>query len=114
MIRTETVPVREDEAGALRVGETRVLLELVVRAFEDGAAPEMIVQRYETLTLADAYSVIAYYLRHQEEITEYLGRREREAEAVKAKIEAAQGDVVLWLLGRSRCSGAIPRSGRPD
>ena len=38
-------------------------LELVIHA-EDGATPGAIVQRYETLALADVYSVIAYYLHH--------------------------------------------------
>jgi hypothetical protein len=40
-------PIRSDETGgALRVGNSRVLLELVVRAFHDRATPEVIVQRY--------------------------------------------------------------------
>ena len=53
-------------AGGLRVGRSRVLLELVIRAFQDGATPEAIVQRYPTTTLADIYAVVAYYLRHRE------------------------------------------------
>ena len=63
-------PLREDTAGALRVGNSRALLELVIRAFQDGATPETIVQRYSTLTLPDVYGVIAYYLRHRDEIEE--------------------------------------------
>lgn len=45
-VQTEAPPLREDATGALRVGNSRVLLELVVRAFQDGATPETIVQRY--------------------------------------------------------------------
>jgi len=37
-----------------------VLVELVIQAFQDGATPEAIVQRYPTTTLADIYAVIAY------------------------------------------------------
>ena len=43
---TVTVPLREDSPGVFRVGETRVLLELVLSAFKRGASPEAIVQSY--------------------------------------------------------------------
>jgi uncharacterized protein (DUF433 family) len=92
-VQTETPPLREDAAGALRVGDSRVLLELVVRAFQDGATPEAIVQRYSTLALADVYAVVAYYLRHPGEIEQYLGRREQKAEEVRQRIGSQQGDL---------------------
>src|SRR5205823_9472128 len=79
-VEAECPPIREDAAGALRVGNTRVLLELVLRAFQDGATPETIVQRYASLALADVYAVIGYYLRHPAEMDEYLNRRERKGE----------------------------------
>ena len=41
----EAPPLREDAAGAVRVGDSRVLLELVIHAFQDGATPETIVAR---------------------------------------------------------------------
>ncbi len=91
--RAEAPPIHEDAAGALRVGNSRVLLELVIRAFQDGATPETIVQRYSTLALPDVYAVIAYYLRHQSEVEEYLARREQKAEEVQQKIESHQGDL---------------------
>jgi uncharacterized protein (DUF433 family) len=91
--QAETPPLREDEAGALRVGNSRVLLELVIRAFQDGATPETIVQRYDTLSLSDVYAVIAYYLRHGNEIERYLARREQQGEEVRQRIESRQGDL---------------------
>ena len=93
MRRSETPPLHEDSTGALRVGESRVLLELVIRAFQDGATPEAIVQRYPTATLPDVYSVIAYYLRNRDEIEDYLARRERQAAEVRLRVEALQGDL---------------------
>ncbi len=54
----EAPPLSEDASGALRVGNSRVLLELVIRAFQDGATPETIVQRYAALALPDVYAVI--------------------------------------------------------
>ncbi len=89
----EPVPLRQDESGAIRVGQTRVLLELVIRAFDDGATPESIVQRYSSLSLADVYAVIAYYLRHRSEVENYMAQREKQAAAVQQDIEARQGDL---------------------
>src|SRR6266542_4027237 len=79
-VQAESPPLHEDATGALRIGDSRVLLELVIRAFQDGATPEAIVQRYSTLALPDVYAVLAYYLRHPKEIEEYLARREQNAE----------------------------------
>lgn len=93
ILHAHAPPLREDAAGALRVGDSRVLLEVVIRAFQDGATPETIVQRYSTLTLADMYAVIAYYLRQRSDIEAYLARRERQAEEVQRRIESRQGDL---------------------
>src|SRR5260221_1441213 len=59
---TVVVPLREEPAGVLRVGKSRVLLELVLHKFKAGATPEAIVQSYDTLSLADVYTVITRYL----------------------------------------------------
>jgi uncharacterized protein (DUF433 family) len=91
--QAEAPPLREDAVGAVRVGDSRVLLDLVIRAFQDGATPETIVQRYSTLTLSDVYAVIAYYLRHRREVEEYLARREQQAERSRQRIESQQGDL---------------------
>ena len=42
--------------------------------------PDAIAQRYPTATLADIYAVIAYYLRHQEDLDAYLDTREQQAQ----------------------------------
>ena len=91
--RTKAPPLSKDATGALRVGDSRGLLEIVVRAFQDGATPEAILQRYSTLTLPDVYAVLAYYLRHPSQVEEYLARREQKAEEVQQRIESQQGDL---------------------
>jgi uncharacterized protein (DUF433 family) len=91
--QAEAPPLREDGVGALRVGDSRVLLELVIRAFQDGATPETIVQRYSTLALPDVYAVITYYLRHRSEVEAYLAQREQKAEEVQQQIKRQQGDL---------------------
>ncbi len=93
VIQTEAPPIRADETGTLRVGNSRVLLDLVIEEFQDGATPETIVQQYPTLALAEVYAVIGYYLRHREEVEAYLEQREELARQVRQRIEAAQGDL---------------------
>lgn len=85
----------EDETGAIRVGSTRVLLELVIRAFQDGATPEIIVQRYSSLALSDVYLTIGYYLQHQDDINVYLEQREQLAEYVRQRLSNVQPDLSL-------------------
>jgi uncharacterized protein (DUF433 family) len=92
-VQAEAPPLREDATGALRVGASRVLLEIVILSFQDGATPETIVQRYPTLALADVYGVIYYYLRHRAEVDEYLSRRQQQADTVWKRIETQQGDL---------------------
>ncbi len=59
LLQSETSPLRRDATGALRVGRSRLLLELVIHAFQDGATPEVIAQRYPSAALADIYAIIA-------------------------------------------------------
>ena len=86
--RTDEPPMRVDQGGAVRVGKSRISLDLVVEQYENGMTPEDTVRAYDTLELADVYSVIGYYLRHRDEVRAYLKRREEEAEALRARIEA--------------------------
>jgi uncharacterized protein (DUF433 family) len=89
-IHADPVPLRVDENGDIRVGNTRVLLDLVVHRYDSGATPEEIVQSYESLSLADVYAVIAYYLRHKEQLDAYLEQREKEADELQKLIESRQ------------------------
>src|SRR4051794_3508723 len=85
-----SIPVNEDPPGVLRVGKSRVLLELVIHAFQRGQTPEAIVQSYSTLSLPDVKAVVNYYLAKPAPIDEYLRQSDEQAEAVRRKIEAAQ------------------------
>jgi uncharacterized protein (DUF433 family) len=79
-----------DEHGGIRIGDTRVLLELVIEAYQDGATPETIVGWFDSLRLADVQTVIGYYLNHKDEVEAYLREREARAEEIRRKIEAGQ------------------------
>ena len=83
----ETFPLLTDQDGVVRVGGTRVTLDTVVYAFEDGASPEEIALRYPSLQLADIYSTVSYYLRNRPAVREYLERREAQAREVRRQNE---------------------------
>jgi uncharacterized protein (DUF433 family) len=85
---TTTVPLSADEAGVLRVNGTRVSLDSVLHAFNEGATPEEIVQDFPTLDLAAVYAVVSYYLQNRAEVGHYLGQREAAREKLKDQIEA--------------------------
>jgi uncharacterized protein (DUF433 family) len=81
------VPLHADSDDVLRVGNSRVTLASVIWAYLDGSSAEEIVEQFDSLTLADAHGVIAYYLIHRAEIDEYL--MSREADANEFRVEAA-------------------------
>ena len=83
--------VREDEHGVMRVAETRVLLDSVVFAFEQGHSAETIAQQYPALSLEEVYGAIAHYLAHKSEIDAYLCRQ---AEVWKREREKASNATI--------------------
>ncbi len=87
-IPPQKVPLTENEHGVLRVAGTRVSLDSVVRAFQNGETAEEIAQNFPTLDLKDIYAVIAYYLDNKDAVAQYLSDQEKEAEALKQQIEA--------------------------
>ena len=91
-IHTDPIPLRVDENGVIRVGDSQVLLDIVIREFNNGAEPEAIAQGFPALNLADVYGVIAYYLRHRKEVDEYLYIRRQEGERLREEIESKQSD----------------------
>ncbi|MEP7293821.1 MAG: DUF433 domain-containing protein, partial [Chloroflexota bacterium] len=84
---TITVPIRTDEHGSIRVGGTRVLLDVVIACYHQNDTPERIQEGFPTLKLADIYAVITYYLENREWVDHYLQEREQEAETLRRKME---------------------------
>ena len=85
---TESVPLKVDAEGFVRIGKTRVTLDTVIAAFSGGASAEEIVLQYPSLNLADVYQVIGYYLRRPSEVQAYLQQRKLAAETVRRRNEA--------------------------
>jgi len=69
------------------VGKTRVTLDTVVAAFQEGATAEEIIYQYPALELADVYSVIGYFLRQRSEVEAYLQDRRQKADNVRRQNE---------------------------
>jgi uncharacterized protein (DUF433 family) len=99
-------PLHLDVDGVLRVGGTRVTLDIVVEAYLEGAEAEEIVLQYDSLRLADVHAVISYYLEHREEVEAYLRTRRQQAEVVRREIEARtpQAGIRDRLLARRQQS----------
>lgn len=52
-IVAEVPPLRVDPGGVIRVGTSRVSLDVVVSQYENGTPAEELVRAYDTLELAD-------------------------------------------------------------
>ena len=83
----EKPPLVKDQDGVFRVGGTRVTLDTVIGAYQNGCTPETIQDKYPSVHLTDIYSVISYYLRYREEIDSYLAQRRLQIEEAEREIE---------------------------
>jgi uncharacterized protein (DUF433 family) len=83
------VPLRDDGHGGLRVGQTRVSLESIWHLHLQGGSPADIVRAFDTLRLDDVYAVLAWALRHSEDVAGYLKRRDEEATQLRRQLEEA-------------------------
>jgi len=102
-IHADAPPLRVDEGGVVRVGKSRISLDLVVEQYENGMTPEDMVRAYDTLEPADVHAVIAYYLRHGDEVRVYLKQRQEDAASLQARIEGERPPVSREdLLARRR------------
>lgn len=82
-INTESFSLLTDRDGVVRVGGTRVTLDTIIEAFQEGATAEEIAQQYDSLQLGDIYAVIGYYLKNRSEIEVYLRKRQNKAKKIR-------------------------------
>ena len=78
------------EDGTIRIGSSRVLLDLVVHHFKQGATAEQIQHSFPSLTLREVYGAIYYYLEHTEDVETYLADQEKQAEEIERTARSAQ------------------------
>jgi uncharacterized protein (DUF433 family) len=87
-LHADPIPLHVDETGTIRVGQSRVTLDVVLGYWQAGMTADDIARGLDTLTKADVHGALAYYFRHQDEIDEYLRRRDEEAESLRREIES--------------------------
>ncbi|SPE24764.1 conserved hypothetical protein [Acidobacteriia bacterium SbA2] len=92
---TLPAPLKVWDDGTIRVGSSRVLLDLVVYHFKQGATAEQIQHSFPSLCLRDVYGSIFYYLEHTEEIETYLVERERQGDEMERQIRNDHGATIL-------------------
>lgn len=83
---TSIIPLTTTD-GVIRITGTRVTLDTVVGAFNDGATAEEIVQQYPSLALADVYTVLGYYLNRKASVDAYIAERQQRSAAVRVQNE---------------------------
>ena len=84
------IPLDLLENGAIRVRGTRIPFESLIYEFRNGATPEQIATDFDTLDLADVYTVSAFYLRNRLAVDEYIAGIEQLAGQLRKDIEADQ------------------------
>lgn len=83
--------------GALRIAGTRVSLSSVIAGFREGESPEQIVQSFPTLTLAQVYGAIAYYLDNQKLVDEYFAEVNRNFERLVPPLSESNPELFARL-----------------
>ena len=101
-VAADPTPLRTDADGTLRVGDTRVRLASIVFRHQQGDTPEQIHQSFPSVPLSDVYAVLAYYLRHRNDVDAYLSEVEAEADRIREEVEARPATKALrqTLLAR--------------
>lgn len=97
----------ETRDGAAYVWGTRVPLESLIWLWRDGHSAEAIRDAYSTLSLAQVYGAIAYYLDHTAEIERQLATGKAQYKSQRAAADAA--DPVRYATLRQRFTQARER-----
>jgi uncharacterized protein (DUF433 family) len=103
-LTTDPAPLVAGADGVMRVRGSRVTMETVLAAFAEGATAEEIAQQYPSISLADVYQAIGYYLLHSAELDAYLARRRQEVQEARRSNESKWPPTGIRdrLLGRQQ------------
>ena len=92
---TYTVPLVYGEDGTIRIRGSRVTLDSIIHAFQQGATAEQIQDSFSSVTLGDIYGAIAYYLEHRVCVDVYLTRQEQAAQEAR-QMHAQHPEVIAF------------------
>lgn len=104
VVSTSEIKLTKTEAGVIRIGNTRVSLDSVIIAFNQGSNPEQMVYDYDSLSLSEIYAAISYFLQHREEVDSYLAGRAKQNKELRESNEVRfnQKGLREKLLSRRR------------
>jgi uncharacterized protein (DUF433 family) len=88
LVIAEPAPLQINTDGVVRIGETRVTLDTVVAKFKQGLTAEEIADCYPSLSLANVYATISFYLNHQQEVELYLQQRQARSQEIRKMNES--------------------------
>jgi uncharacterized protein (DUF433 family) len=94
--------------GTWRIAGTRVSLDSVIHSFWEGATPEEICQDFPSLSLAQAYGAIAYYLKQRDKVDAYLQAGRDGAEELQRELNGRHRDFLSKLRQQLLSSRASP------
>ncbi|NJM56351.1 MAG: DUF433 domain-containing protein [Synechococcales cyanobacterium RU_4_20] len=97
-----TKPYVEFKREGYWVIGTRIALDSVVYAFQQGLLPESIAQSYPFLTLEKVYGAIAFYLANRPTIDAYLAAGEKLFEAIPQPLLEDAPDLHQKLMEAKR------------
>jgi uncharacterized protein (DUF433 family) len=98
-------PYVDEREGALKMAGTSVSLGSVVAGFKEGESPDQIVESFPTLTLAQVYGAIAYYLENQKLIDDYLAELRRRLERMVPPLSQQDPELYARLMAAQERMG---------
>jgi len=94
-------PHVEERAGTYYVRGQRVPLISIILHWNNGDSPEAIRQKFPTLTLAEVYAGVVYYLDHQDTLDQHFAKIRQEEDAILIEIDAKNQDFRKKLRERA-------------
>ena len=94
-----------DACGVRRVSGTRISLDSVVMAFQEGQSAEEIQRNFPALSLEQVYGAITHYLAHRSEVEAYLQQQRGAWEKARARGDR-EPSAAIQRLRRARADKA--------
>lgn len=85
---TQAVPLTTTKNGVIRIAGTRIGLDVVIDEYNAGMSPEEIKYNYPSLSLANVYAVITYYLLNKSDVDDYIDQLNQQSEQTRKFFEA--------------------------
>ena len=104
----EGVPLHNSPDGQVRIDGTRISLEIFIESYHLGHhTPELLAERFPSVSLANAKAVLAYWQEGRAEVDEYLRLSAEHAEKIWKAIESDPEHIAWWnrIKERARAKG---------